>query len=245
MKNLHLKNLKDDFTKTLPTNQKYLNKVFSTSNLSYEDFNKTFILHNNYYKSSTVKILMNDLYEIYKQKLTKYQQLTYKLFVYNTSYLYDSPYYGHIDFSNIIIKTYTEDQIIKELYDKDARKLFYDYIDKLHTIRDEKFPHIKPANPTEEITKQYHLSTLLNALTSDLTDKEEILKALPKNLPIINISFDDRKNIIKNIISNKPNFKLQESSTIDKKIRQDSYHLLNLLRKFQLINHKKNEESEN
>lgn len=61
MDNLHLKNLKNDSTKTLPTNQKYLNKVFSTPNLSYEEFNKTFILHNNYYKSSTVKIFMNDL----------------------------------------------------------------------------------------------------------------------------------------------------------------------------------------
>lgn len=245
MDNLHLKNLKNDSTKTLPTNQKYLNKVFSTPNLSNEDFNKTFILHNNYYKSYKVKIFMNDLYEIYKQNLTKYQQLTYKLFLYNTSYLNDSPYYGYIDFSNIIIKTYTEDQIIKELYDKDAQKLFYEYIDKLHTIRDEKFPHIKPANPTDdELTKQYHLSTLLNALTSDLKE-EETLDAIPQNLPIINISFDDRKNIIKNIISNKPNFKLQESSTIDKKIRQDSYDLLNLLRKFQLIKHKKREEIEN
>lgn len=237
MENLHLKNLKDDSTKKLPINQKYLNKVFSTPNLSYEDFNKTFILHNNYYKSSTVKNLMNDLYKIYKLNITKYQQLTYKLFLYNTSYLNDNPYYDHIDFSNIIIKTYTEDQIIKELYDKDARKLFYEYIDKLQKIRDKKFPHIKPANPTEEITKQYHLSTLLNALTSDLTEEEK-LKALPKNIPILNLSNDDRKNIIKNITSNKPNFKLQESSTIDKKIRQDSYHLLNLLRKFQLIKHK-------
>lgn len=237
MENLHLKNLNYDPRKTLPTNQKYLNKVFSTPNLSYEKFNKTFILHDNYYKSSTIKNFMNDLYEIYKQNLTKYQQLTYKLFLYNTSYLHDSPYYGHIDFSNIIIQTYTEDQIIKELYDKDARKLFYEYIDKLQKIRDKKFPHIKPVNPTEEITKQYHLSTLLNALTSELT-KEEILKVLPQNLPILNISNDDRKNIIKNITSNKPNFKLQELSTIDKKIRQDSYHLLNLLRKFQLIKHK-------
>lgn len=237
MENLHLKNLKEDYTKTLPTNQKYLNKVFSTPNLRYEDFNKTFILHNNYYKSTTAKNFMNDLYEIYKQNLTKYQQLTYKLFLYNTSYLNDQSYYGHIDFSNIIIKTYTEDQIIKELYNKDAQKLFYEYIDKLHTIRDEKFPHIKPANPTDEITKQYHLSTLLNALERDLTDKEK-LDAIPQNLPILNINNDDRKNIIKKITSNKPNFKLQESSTIDKKIRQDSYHLLNLLRKFQLIKHK-------
>ena len=244
MKNLHLKNLKDDFTKTLPSNQKYLNKVFSTPNLSYEYFNKTFILHDNYYKSSTIKNFINDLYEIYKQNLTKYQQLTYKLFLYNTSYLNDNPYYGHIDFSNIIIKTYTEDQIIKELYDKDAQKLFYEYIDKLHTIRDEKFPHIKPANPTDdELTKQYHLSTLLNALTSELT-KEEKLDAIPQNLPILNINNDDEKNIIKNITLNKPNFKLQELLTIDKKIRQDSYHLFKLLRELQLIKQKKREEKE-
>ena len=244
MENLHLKNLKDDSTKKLPTNQKYLNKVFSTPNLSYEKFNRTFILHDNYYKSSTIKNFMNDLYEIYKQNLTKYQQLTYKLFLYNTSYLNDNPYYGHIDFSNIIIKTYTEDQIIKELYDKDAQKLFYEYIDNLQKISDKKFPHIKPVNPTDELTKQYHLSTLLISLERDLTDKEK-LKALPQNLPILNISNDDRKNIIKNIISNKPNFKLQESSTIDKQIREDSNHLLNLLRKFQLIKHKKREEIEN
>lgn len=243
MKNLHLKNLKDDFTKTLPSNQKYLNKVFSTPNLSYEEFNKTFILNNNYYKSSTIKNFINDLYEIYKQNLTKYQQLTYKLFLYNTSYLNDNPYYSHIDFSNIIIKTYTEDQIIKELYDEDAQKLFYEYINKLQKIRDKKFPHIKPVNPTEEITKQYHLSTLLNVLTSELT-KEESLNALPKNLTIPKLNGDDKKNIIKNIISNKPNFKLQEQTIIDKKIKQDSYHLFKLLRELQLIKQKKREEKE-
>lgn len=244
MENLHLKNLNDDPRKTLPTNQKYLNKVFSTPNLSYEEFNKTFILHIDHYKSSTVKNLINDLYELYKTNVTKYQQLTYKLFLYNTSYMNNNPYYGHIDFSNIIIQTYTENQIIKELYDEDAQKLFYEYIDKLNKIRDKKFPHIQPINRTDELTKQYHLSTLLIRLTDDLTEEEK-LTALPQNLPILNISNDDRKNIIKNITSNKPNFKLQELSTIDKQIRQDSYHLLNLLRKFQLIKHKKNEEKEN
>lgn len=243
MENLHLKNLKDDFTKTLPSNQKYLNKVFSTPNLSYEDFNKTFILHNNYYKSSTIKNFMNDLYEIYKQNLTKYQQLTYKLFLYNTSYLHDSPYYGHVDFSNIIIQTYTEDQIIKELYTKDKQKLFYKYIDKLQAFRDKKFPHIKPAIQTSEVTKKYHLSTILNALKSDLTE-EERLNALPKNLTIPKLNGDDNKNIIKNIISNKPNFKLQEQTIIDRKIKQDSYHLFKLLRELQLIKQKKREEKE-
>ena len=243
MDNLHLKNLKEDFTKKLPTNQKYLNKVFSTPNLSYEKFNKTFILHDNYYKSSTIKNFMNDLYEIYKQNLTKYQQLTYKLFLYNTSYLHDSPYYGHIDFSNIIIQTYTEDQIIKEIYNKDAQKLFYEYIDKLQKIRDKKFPHIKTVSQNDELTKQYHLSTLLITLERDLTDKEK-LKTLPQNLPILNISKDDRKNIIKNITSNKPNFKLQEQTIIDRKIKQDSYHLFKLLRELQLIKQKKREEKE-
>ena len=72
MENLHLKNLNDDPRKTLPTNQKYLNKVFSTPNLSYQDFNQTFILHINHYKSSTVKNLINDLYELYKTPTFRY-----------------------------------------------------------------------------------------------------------------------------------------------------------------------------
>lgn len=238
MENLHLKNLNNDPRKTLPTNQKYLNKVFSTPNLSYENFNQIFILHIDHYKSSTVKNLINDLYELYKINVTNYQQLTYKLFLYNTCYLNDNPYYGHIDFSNIIIQTYTEDQIIKELYDENEQKLFYEYIDKLYEIRDKKFPHIKPAIPTDNLTKKYHLSTLLISLTNELTEEEK-LNALPQNLPILNINSDDRKNIIQNITSNKPNFKLQEPQKIERKIKQDSYHLLNLLRKFQLIKHKK------
>ena len=238
MENLHLKNLNDDPRKILPTNQKYLNKVFSTPNLSYQDFNQTFILHINHYKSSTVKNLINDLYELYKTNVTNYQQLTYKLFLYNTSYMNNNPYYGHIDFSNIIIQTYTEDQIIKELYDEDTQKLFYEYIDKLNKIRDKKFPHIKPVNRTDELTKQYHLSTLLNRLTDDLTEEEK-LTALPKNLPILNTNKDHNKNIIQNIISNKPNFKLQKPQIIERKIRQDYYQLLNMLRKFQLIKYKK------
>jgi hypothetical protein len=238
MENLHLKNLNDDPKKILPTNQKYLNKVFSTPNLSYEEFNKTFILHINHYKSSTVKNLINDLYELYKTNVKNYQQLTYKLFLYNTSYMNNNPYYGHVDFSNIIIQTYTEDQIIKELYDEDAQKLFYEYIDNLNKIRDKKFPHIQPVNRTDELTKQYHLSTLLISLTDSLTEEEK-LTALPKNLPILNTNKDDNKNIIQNITSNKPNFKLQEPQKIERKIRQDYYHLLNMLRKFQLIKYKK------
>lgn len=238
MDNLHLKNLKNDSTKTLPTNQKYLNKVFSTPNLSYEEFNKTFILHNNYYKSSTVKNLINDLYELYKINITKYQQLTYKLYLYNTSYMNNNPYYGHIDFSNIIIQTYTEDQIIKELYDEDAQKLFYEYIDKLNKIRDKKFPHIQPVNRTDDLTKQYHLSTLLIRLTDDLTEEEK-QKALSHDELILNLNRNDRKNLINNVITKQPKFKLQEPQIIENKIKQDYYHLLNMLRKLQLLKYKK------
>ena len=247
MKNLHLKNLKNDFTKTLPINQKYLNKVFSTPNLSYHDFNKTFILHNNFNNIYTKDNFLNDLYKMYKLNITNYQELTCKLAIYNKDYTNNITYFSHEEFSNIIIRIYTEDQIIKELYNENEQKLFYNYINKLKEIRDKKFPHIKSINLiliNDQIIIQHHLSTILNYLKDDLTD-EEIVKALPQNLPIVNMSFDDRKNIIKNIISNKPNFKLQESSTIDKQIREDSYHLLNLLRKFQLIKHKKREEIEN
>lgn len=238
MENLHLKNLNDDPRKTLPTNQKYLNKVFSTPNLSYEEFNKTFILHIDHYKSSTIKNFINDLYEIYKLNITKYQQLTYKLFLYNTSYMNNNPYYGHIDFSNIIIQTYTEDQIIKELYNKDTQKLFYEYIDNLNKIRDKKFPHIQPVNRTDELTKQYHLSTLLICLTDDLTEEEK-QKALSHDELILNLNRNDRKNLINNVITKQPKFKLQEPQIIENKIKQDYYHLLNMLRKLQLLKYKK------
>lgn len=243
MENLHLKNINNDPRKTLPTNQKYLNKVFSTPNLSFENFSKSFILHDNFNDNSTKSDFMNDLYEVYKMNITNYQQLAFKLVLYNIDYMNNNPYYGHVDFSNIIIQTYTEDQIIKELYTKDKQKLFYKYIDKLQAVRDKKFPHIKPAIQTSEVTKKYHLSTILIALKSDLTE-EERLNALPKNLTIPKLNGDDKKNIIKNIISNKPNFKLQEQTIIDRKIKQDSYHLFKLLRELQLIKQKKREEKE-
>lgn len=243
MENLHLKNINNDPRKTLPTNQKYLNKVFSTPNLSLENFSKTFILHDNFLFNSTKTNFINDLYEVYKTNLANYKQLTFKLVLYNIHYMNDNPYYGHVDFSNIIIQTYTEDQFIKELYNEKEQKLFYDYIDNLQKIRDKKFPHIKTVNQTDEVTKQYHLSTLLIALSSNLTEEEK-LNALPENLPILKITRDDKKNIIKNIIVNKPNFKLQEQTIIDRKIKQDSHHLLNILLKFQLIKQKKREEKE-
>lgn len=243
MQNLHLKNINNDPRKTLPTNQKYLDKVFSTPNLSFKDFSKSFILHDNFNNKSTKNDFMNDLYEVYKMNITNYQQLAFKLVLYNIHYMNNNPYYGHVDFSNIIIQTYTEDQIIKELYTKDTQKLFYKYIDKLQAVRDKKFPHIKPAIQTSEVTKKYHLSTILIALKSDLTE-EERLNALPKNLTIPKLNGDDKKNIIKNIISNKPNFKLQEQTIIDRKIKQDSYHLFKLLRELQLIKQKKREEKE-
>ena len=243
MENLHLKNINNDPRKTLPTNQKYLNKVFSTPNLSFENFSKTFILHDNFNDNSTKSDFMNDLYEVYKMNITNYQQLTYKLVLYNIHYINDNPYYGHVDFSNIIIQTYTEDQFIKELYNEKEQKLFYNYVDNLQAVRDKKFPHIKPAIQTSEVTKKYHLSTILITLKSDLTE-EERLNALPKNLTIPKLNGDDKKNIIKNIISNKPNFKLQEQTIIDRKIKQDSYHLFKLLRELQLIKQKKREEKE-
>lgn len=243
MENLHLKNINNDPRKTLPTNQKYLNKVFSTPNLSLENFSKTFILHDNFLFSSTKTNFINDLYEVYKTNLTNYKQLTFKLVLYNIHYMNNKPYYHHVDFSNIIIQTYTEDQIIKELYNENEQKLFYEYVDKLQEIRDNKFPHIKSAIQTNEVTKEYHLSTLLIALKSDLTE-EERLNALPKNLTIPKLNGDDKKNIIKNIISNKPNFKLQEEKIINKTIKGDSYHLLKMLREFQLIKLKKREAKE-
>ena len=230
MENLHLKNLKDNFKKTLPINLKYLNKVFSTPYLSYEEFNKTFVLHNNFNDIIIRNNFMNDLYQIYKLNVSNYKPLLDKLIIYNLKYTTDFNWkpFNHIDFSRLIIQTYTEDQIIKELYNENEQKLFYNYINKLNEIRNKKFPHIKSINLiNNQITVQHHLSTILNHLKDDLTNEERI-KALPQEFPILSLSGVTKQKILRNIIAKQPNFQLQDQQAIEKEIQKLVYHMLNL-----------------
>lgn len=68
MENLHLKNLKTDYELTLPTNQNYLNSVFKTKNLTYEQFTNCYLIHP-YHNKEEKRRFLTGLYNLYKKEI--------------------------------------------------------------------------------------------------------------------------------------------------------------------------------
>ena len=82
MENLHLKNLKTDFETTLPTNQNYLNSIFKTKNLTYEQFTNCYLIHP-YHNKEEKRRFLTGLYNLYKKEITNYKAITKNLVIYN------------------------------------------------------------------------------------------------------------------------------------------------------------------
>lgn len=181
MENLHLKNLKTDFETTLPTNQNYLNSVFKTKNLTYEQFTNCYLIHP-YHNKEEKRRFLTGLYNLYKKEITNYEVITKNLVTYNNKK--NREYYSQMDhqfFGSILTDLYIEDTLIKSLYNENEQKIFYNYLNELLNIYYKKY-HQVLLNETLKMHQTDSLDTTLDTLKSFLTTEEIESIQKPKEL---------------------------------------------------------------
>lgn len=206
MENLHLKNLKNDFENSLPTNQNYLNSVFKTKNLSYEQFTNCYLIHP-YHNKEEKRCFLTGLYNLYKKEITNYEAITKNLVTYNNKK--NREYYSRMDHQfvgSILTDLYIEDTLIKYLYNENEQKIFYNYLDELLTIYYKKH-HPVLLNETLKMHKQDSLDTTLGTLKSFLTTEEIDSIKKPKELNKT-ITNRDMKKINNHIFNTHPGIML-------------------------------------
>ena len=171
MENLHLKNLKNDFENSLPTNQNYLNSVFKTKNLSYEQFTSCYLIHP-YHNKEEKRSFLTGLYNLYKKDITNYEAITKNLVTYNNKK--NREYYSRMDHQfvgSILTNLYIEDTLIKYLYNENEQKIFYNYLNELLNIYYKKY-HQVLLNETLKMHQTDSLDTTLGTLIDFLTTEE-------------------------------------------------------------------------
>lgn len=181
MENLHLKNLKTDFETTLTTNQNYLNSVFKTKNLTYEQFTNCYLIHP-YHNKEEKRRFLTGLYNLYKKEITNYEAITKNLVTYNNKK--NREYYSQMDhqfFGSILTDLYIEDTLIKSLYNENEQKIFYNYLNELLNIYYKKY-HQVLLNETLKMHQTDSLDTTLDTLKSFLKTEEIESIQKPKEL---------------------------------------------------------------
>lgn len=181
MENLHLKNLKTDFETTLPTNQNYLNSVFKTKNLTYEQFTNCYLIHP-YHNKEEKRRFLTGLYNLYKKEITNYEAITKNLVTYNNKK--NREYYSQMDhqfFGSILTDLYIEDTLIKSLYNENEQKIFYNYLNELLNIYYKKY-HQVLLNETLKMHQTDSLDTTLSTLIEFLSTEEIESIQKPKEL---------------------------------------------------------------
>ena len=206
MENLHLKNLKTDFENSLPTNQNYLNSVFKTKNLSYEQFTNCYLIHP-YHNKEEKRCFLTGLYNLYKKEITNYEAITKNLVTYNNKK--NREYYSKMDhqfFGSILTDLYIEDTLIKYLYNENEQKIFYNYLNELLNIYYKKY-HQVLLNETLKMHQTDSLDTTLDTLKSFLTTEEIESIQKPKELNKT-ITNRDMKKINNHIFNTHPGIML-------------------------------------
>lgn len=206
MENLHLKNLKTDFETTLPTNQNYLNSVFKTKNLTYEQFTNCYLIHP-YHNKEEKRRFLTGLYNLYKKEITNYEVITKNLVTYNNKK--NREYYSQMDhqfFGSIVTDLYIEDTLIKYLYNENEQKIFYNYLNELLNIYYKKY-HQVLLNETLKMHQPDSLDTTLDTLKSFLTTEEIESIEKPKELNKT-ITNRDMKKINNHIFNTHPGIML-------------------------------------
>lgn len=181
MENLHLKNLKIDFETSLPTNQNYLNSIFKTKNLTYKQFTSCYLIHP-YHNKEEKRSFLTGLYNLYKKEITNYEAITKNLVTYNNKK--NREYYSQMDhqfFGSILTDLYIEDTLIKNLYNENEQKIFYNYLNQLLNIYYKKY-HPVLLNETLKMHQTDSLDTTLGTLKSFLTTEEIESIKKPKEL---------------------------------------------------------------
>lgn len=232
MKNLHLKNLKTDFETTLPTNQNYLNSVFKTKNLSYEQFTNCYLIHP-YHNKEEKRSFLTGLYNLYKKEITNYEAITKNLVTYNNKK--NREYYSKMDhqfFGSILTDLYIEDTLIKYLYNENEQKIFYNYLNELLNIYYKKY-HPVLLNETLKMHQTDSLDTTLGTLIDFLTTEEIESIEKPKEL-IKTITNHDIKKINNKIFNNHPGIMLHYIDFFDD-IKKHTKKLIDSLIKLNII----------
>lgn len=232
MENLHLKNLKTDFETTLPTNQNYLNSVFKTKNLTYEQFTNCYLIHP-YHNKEEKRRFLTGLYNLYKKEITNYEAITKNLVTYNNKK--NREYYSQMDhqfFGSILTKLYIEDTLIKSLYNENEQKIFYNYLNELLNIYYKKY-HQVLLNETLKMHQTDSLDTTLDTLKSFLTTEEIESIQKPKELNKT-ITNRDMKKINNHIFNTHPGIMLHYIDFFDD-IKKHTKKLINLLVELNII----------
>lgn len=206
MENLHLKNLKTNFEVTLPINQNYLNSVFKTKNLTYEQFTNCYLIHP-YHNKEEKRRFLTGLYNLYKKEITNYEAITKNLVTYNNKK--NREYYSQMDhqfFGSILTDLYIEDTLIKSLYNENEQKIFYNYLNELLNIYYKKY-HQVLLNETLKMHQTDSLDTTLDTLKSFLTTEEIESIQKPKELNKT-ITNRDMKKINNHIFNTHPGIML-------------------------------------
>lgn len=232
MENLHLKNLKTDFETTLPTNQNYLNSVFKTKNLTYEQFTNCYLIHP-YHNKEEKRRFLTGLYNLYKKEITNYEAITKNLVTYNNKK--NREYYSQMDhqfFGSILTDLYIEDTLIKSLYNENEQKIFYNYLNELLNIYYKKY-HQVLLNETLKMHQTDSLDTTLDTLKSFLTTEEIESIQKPKELNKT-ITHRNIKKINNHIFNTHPGIMLHYINFFDD-IKKHTKKLIDLLVELNII----------
>lgn len=232
MENLHLKNLKTDFETTLPTNQNYLNSVFKTKNLTYEQFTNCYLIHP-YHNKEEKRRFLTALYNLYKKEIINYEAITKNLVTYNNKK--NQEYYSQMDhqfFGSILTDLYIEDTLIKYLYNENEQKIFYNYLNELLNIYYKKY-HPVLLNETLKMHQTDSLDTTLNTLKSFLSTEEIESIQKPKELNKT-ITHRNIKKINNHIFNTHPGIMLHYIDFFDD-IKKHTKKLIDLLVELNII----------
>lgn len=225
MENLHLKNIEESQIDMISTNRNYLNSIFKTKNLTFDEFSKKLVLHRNH-KPDEKQELLDDLYEIYKLNIENYQYITLLLKNYNYEKKSSKEHYQK--YTTSMIAHYIIEQIIKKLFTKKEQLSFYQYLEDLTKLHDEKYLE-KPFNRNNEpILNNYSINKIIFLCIKKLK-KENLLNIKPKNLNI-KLTKEKKENISQQIHSTLPK-NLLKSIKYEKLIEKfiEKLHYLNIV----------------
>lgn len=111
MENLHIKNIEKSQIDIISTNRNYLNNIFKTKNLTFDEFSKKLILHKNHTIEQKQQLL-EDIYEIYKLNIENYKYITLIIKKYNSEK--NNSKILPEEYINLMLSTYITQQIIKK-----------------------------------------------------------------------------------------------------------------------------------
>jgi hypothetical protein len=223
MKNLHLKNIEESQIDIISTNRNYLNSIFKRKNLTFDEFSKKLVLHQNH-KPDEKQKLLKDLYEIYKLNIKNYKYIALLIKKYNQGK--DSSNNLPKEYVNLMINHYIVEQLIKELFTKEQQKLFYQYIENLALLYNENYPKNLFKIDNEPIQNNYSIAVILLLCIRTLK-KENLLKIKPEKLNI-RLTINKEENIKLQIMNNLPKKEtitrsIKYNETVEKFIEKLTY----------------------